>query len=319
MSKSNYRFKVNKRLKIASFSVLALVIIALPVFTFSSRKSELYVDAKASGTQNGSASHPYDSISEAISHAKDRADIHVAKGEYKENISLKDGIKLFGKDKEKTIIKAKKDKYATVSMKNNSTINGFTIKGGKRGIWVENDAKASIVNCIIKDNDDDGIGIEGGNNSVVDQVSISETEIRDNGWDGIYSTGPRKISIMDSEIKGNAKEGINLASGTSAWIYGNSIKENGGTGMKLVLDQSNIWTKKNDIRSNKREGVEVASYGGLGRIDISKSKIVKNGRFGIARLQRAGSANWGGSLTFGIQPELWENYFGSISSVIYLK
>ena len=204
-------------------------------------------------------------------------------------------------------------------MKNNSTINGFTIKGGKRGIWVENDAKASIVDCIIKNNDDDGIGIEGGNTSAVDQVSISKTEIRDNGWDGIYSTGPRKISIMDSEIKGNAKEGINLASGTSAWIYGNSIKENRGSGMKLVLDQSGIWTKKNDIRSNKREGIEIASYGGAGRIDISKSKIVKNGRFGIARLQRAGSTDWGAGLTFGIQSELWENYFGSISNVIYLK
>ena len=315
----NREINANKRLKLAIFGLVILIIIILPVFVLASRKSQLYVDAKASGTQNGSASHPFDSISEAISHAKDKTEIHVAKGEYKENISLKDGIKLFGSDKEKTIIKAKKDKYAAVAMKNNSTINGFTIKGGKRGIWVENDAKASIVDCIIKDNEDDGIGIEGGNAQDSNQVSISETKIKNNGWDGIYSTGPRRISIMDSEISQNRKDGINLAGGTSAWIYGNSIRENGASGMKLISDQSNIWAKKNDIRLNNREGAEISSYGGAGRIDISKSKIVKNSRFGIARLQRAGDTNWGANLTFSAQPELWENFFGGISNVIYIK
>lgn len=319
MSNLNYKIKTDKRLKLAIFALLALLIVTLPVFAFSSRKSELYVDKKASGEQDGSSAHPYDSISKAIDHAKDDAEIHVAKGEYKENISIKDGIKIFGHDKDDTIIKAKKGKLATVSMKNNSEINGLTIKDGKRGIWVENDAKAKIIDCIVKDNDDDGIGIEGGDTKKSNQVIISKVEIKDNGWDGIYSTGARRISITDSKIYRNKKEGINLAAGTSAWIGETSIRENKGSGMKLVIDQSEIWTKNNDIRLNSREGIEIASFGGAGRIDLSKSKIVKNGRFGIARLQRAGYINWGTSLTFGIQPELWENILGNISRVIYIK
>ncbi|KKP78268.1 MAG: hypothetical protein A2271_03990 [Candidatus Moranbacteria bacterium RIFOXYA12_FULL_35_19] len=319
MFTSNYQIKGDKKLKLAIFCFLAFSIITLPMFVFSSRKSELYVDIKAGDEQDGSSSHPYDSISEAIDHAKDKAEIHVAKGEYKENISLEDGIKLFGEDKEKTIINAEKEKQAAVSMKNNSTINGFTIKDGKRGIWVEKDAKVSIVDCIIKDNHDDGIGIEGGDTSSSDQVSISETQIKDNDWTGIYSTGPRRIFITESEISGNKKDGIDLARGTKGWIGENSIRENGGSGMKLVLDGSEIWTRRNDIRENKREGIETASFGIAGRIDIAKTKIVKNGLFGIARLQRAGHADWNKTFTVSDQSELWENRSGNISNVIYIK
>jgi hypothetical protein len=319
MFKLNQEIKADKRLKLAVFSSIALIIIALPIFAFSSRKSDLYVDAKAGDNRDGSTAHPYKSISEAIDHAKDKAEIHVAKGEYKENITLRDGIKIFGEDREKTIIKAKKGSQAVISMKNDSAVDGFTIKDGKRGIWVEKDAKASIVDCVIKYNNDDGIGIEGGNTKKSNQVSISKTKIKSNDWSGIYVTGPRKISITDSEISNNQKGGIDLAGGVSAWIEGTDVKNNGGSGLKLVIDGSDIWTKNNDIRKNNREGIEVASYGGAGRINISKSKIVENDLYGIARLQRAGNINWNTHLTFDIMPEFWGNGSGNISNVIYIK
>ena len=312
--------QINRGLKIAIFSFLALIIIALPTLASSSRKTHLYVDIKAGDEQDGSSSHPYDSINEAIDHAKnkDGVEIHVAKGEYKENITLRNGIKLFGEDREKTIIKAKKGKNEAISMKNNSTINGFTIKNGKSGIWVERDAKASIINCIIKDNDN-GIAIEGGDTKSSNQVSISKTKIKNNSRSGIYSAGARKISITENEIFGNKKDGIDLARETKAWIEENSIRENGGSGMKLVLDESEIWTKRNDIRENKREGIEIASFGGYGRVDIAKSKIVKNGLFGIARLQRAGNINWNNFFTLSNQTEVWRNFSGNISHIIYIK
>ncbi len=320
MFKSNYKIKSNKKLGLAVFCFLALVVMTLPLLVSSSRKSDLYVNAKAGDNRDGSASHPYKSINEAIDHAKnkDKVEIHVAKGEYKENITLRNGIKLFGEDKEKTIIKAKKEKYETVSMKNNSTIDGFTIKNGKKGIWVEKDAEASIINCIVKDNGT-GIAIEGGNTKKSNQVSISKTKIKDNNWSGIYGAGARRISITESEISGNKKDGIDLARGTSAWMEANSIRNNGGSGMKLVLDQSNIWTKKNDIRENSREGIEVSSFGTDGRIDIAKTKIVKNGLFGIARLQRAGNTDWNKFFTVSDQSEIWENRSGNISHIIYIK
>ena len=319
MNKSREKINFKKRLKIAIFGLFLFIIMVLPGFAVSSKKTHLYVDHKVEKSGDGSASHPYRTITEAINNAKDKTEIHVAKGEYEENITLRKGVKLFGEDKEKTVIKAKKERNETVSMKNNSTIDGFTIKNGKMGIWIEKDAEASIINCIIKNNDDDGIGIEGGNTKRSNQVSISKTKIKDNGWSGIYSAGERRISITDSEISENKKDGIDLARGVSAWMENNSIRNNRGSGMKLVIDQSNFWTKKNDIRENGREGIEVASFGGQGRIDISKTKIVKNGLYGIARLQRSGQTDWNQFFTFSNQSEIWENRAGNISNVIYIK
>lgn len=306
--------------KLAVFGIIAFVLITLPIFAFSSRRSDLYVNAKASGNQDGSKDHPYEKISQATDKANGKkVDIHVSKGEYKENIALEKGVRLFGEDKDKTIIKAKKDNRAVVYMKKDVEINGFTIKDGKQGIWVEDKGEAKIINCIIKDNDEDGIYIEASDAKESNQVIISENNVRRNGYKGIRAVGARKVSITDNEIYENKNDGIDLARGTSAWIGGNSIKSNGGSGMKLAIDGSNIWTKNNSVRNNKREGAEIASYGGAGRINISKSKFVDNGLYGIARLQRAGNISWGAYLTDDIKTEFWGNGSGSISNVIYIK
>lgn len=319
MIKLNQILKDKKSLKIAVFVFLALAIMTLPIFAFSSRKSDLYVNAKVTGEQNGSKNHPYKTINQALDKADGKVEIHIAKGEYKENITLKKGVKLLGENKDNTIIKAKKDKWATVFIKNDAEINNLTIKDGKKGIWVKKDAEATITNCFIKDNDGVGIYIEANNINKSNQVVISNTKVKGNDHSGIQAVGARRITITNSEIYGNKKDGIDLARGTSAWIGGTSIKDNKGSGMKLVLDQSSIWTKSNDVRRNSREGIEIASYGTDGKIDISKTKIVDNGRFGIARLQRAGYTSWAKNLTYGIAPEFWGNISGSISSVLYIK
>jgi hypothetical protein len=316
------KMTANNKLKFAILGVAALILIATPIFALGNKRSELWVNQKASGAHDGSKDHPFKTIWEALDKAKDKAEIHVAKGEYSENIELKDGIKLFGEDKDNTIIKAKKDKWSAVLMKDNSEIDGFTIKDGKRGIWIEKYAKVSIIDCAIKYNDKDGIAIEGGNTNKADAVFISKTEIRKNGQAGIWSTGPRRVIIVDSDILDNGSDGINLAQGTSAWIADNRINNNDGSGMKLAIDRSNIWTRDNSIRENGREGVEVSLFGVAGRIDIAKTKIVDNALHGIAKLNRAvaGSASlWNKYLTIDAKTQFWGNKQGDISRIIFVK
>lgn len=308
--------------KLAILGVLALVMIVLPAFAAGGRRGDLYVSAKAGSTQNGSKTHPYKTIAQAIDKANGRTDIHVSKGEYKENVVLKNGVRLFGEDKDNTVIKAKKDKWSVVSIEENSEINGFTIKDGKRGIWVDKYAKTSIIDCIIKDNEKDGVAIEGGKDTKKENaVYISKTEIKKNGQAGIYSTGERRVIIVDSEILENKSDGVDLSRGTSAWIAENKIKDNKGSGLKLTIDGSNIWTKNNSIRENSREGVEISFFGGAGRIDMAKSKIVDNNLYGIAKLQRANFSEslWEKYLTFGSKVEFWGNRAGNISKVIFIK
>ncbi len=323
MKKLEQKMKKRNKIKLYVIGLTAVVILSLPVFAFSSHKTDIYVNIKANGEENGSVEHPYKTINQALNEADKRTEIHVAKGEYNENITLKKGVKLFGEDRDRTIIKAKKSKWATVRMEDDSEIDGFTIKRGKQGIRVGSHAKSSIIDCVIKYNKKDGVLIEGGNTKKSNGIYISKTRIRNNGKSGIYSMGPRRVVLMDSDVLNNRGDGVDLAAGTSAWIAENSIKDNKGSGFKLTIGTSNIWMKKNSIRKNKREGIEISFFGGNGRINIAKSKIIGNHRYAVAKIQRtSGRFNsnlWNKYLTFGSKNEFSRNIFGSISRIIFVK
>lgn len=312
----------SKKAKAVIVALTAGVFVAVPFFGLGSHHDDLYVNAKASGMQDGSKNHPYKKIAWAIDKADSNTEIHVSKGEYVENITLKKGIKLYGHDKDDTIIKAKKDKWSTVYMEDNSEIDGFTITRGDRGIWVGKHAKAKIINCVVKYNDGDGIGIEGYDTSKSDLVYIGKSEIRNNGRAGIYVTGPRKISFMDNGIRENDGDGMDIVGGVSAYIASNSVKNNGGSGIVATIDGSDIWTKSNSIRRNKREGMEVTSFGAAGHINVAKAKFVDNGRYAVTRLQRGGnlsSTAWNQQLTFENNNYFAGNALGNISRIFWLR
>lgn len=320
MSKISQKWGEKNKQKAGLVAIIAVILIALPMLAFSSRTHKLYVNDNASGAQDGSKSHPYKTISEAISKADGKTEIHISNGIYKENIALKSDMEIYGEDKNETIIEADKSSESVVTMKDDTVINKVTIKGGSNGIKVRDNAKASIIKCVIKDNNRDGIKIESDGTSDSRRVSISENTIKDNDWSGIYS-GRRNLSIVENDILDNGKDGVDIAKGSKAWIADNEIKDNSGSGMKLAIDGSDIWTKSNNVRSNRREGMEASFSGAAGRINIAKSKFRDNGRYGIARIQdfplNANSQNlWKRYLTFDANNEFSQNGEASISVII---
>ncbi len=299
-------------------AILLVAALMFPSMSFAGTK-DIYVDDDASGTQDGSASHPYKTIWEAIKKAEKtdkNVEIHLASGTYKENIVVPKNTKIFGAGTDKVTIKSDDDDKAVVKLNHKSEINKVTIKGGRYGVLVDGDDRASIIECIIKDNRKDGIKIEPASVQEKYIVSITDSKIYDNGGSGIYSE-KRQLSIINNEIINNDGDGIDIEGGSSAWIYKNQIKDNDKSGLKLTLDGSSIWTKNNTYRDNDREGIEVESYGGNGRIDIIKSKLYKNERYGISRVQRGNfsSSVWNG-LTVQEDTTFWENVLGTLSCVI---
>lgn len=320
MSKISQKWGGINKQRAGLIAIIAVILIALPMLVSSSKTHKIYVDNDASGTQDGSKSHPYKTISKAISESDGKTEIHVDNGIYKENITLKSDMKLFGEDKNGTIIEAASGSDSVVTMKDDTVINKVTVKGGTNGIKVREKASAEIIKCVIMDNDRDGIKIESDGMSDSRKVDISKNTIKDNGWSGIYA-GRRSLSIMDNDIYKNGKDGVDIAKGSKAWISGNVIKDNRGSGMKLAIDGSDIWTKSNDLRNNKREGLEVSFSGAAGKINLAKSKFRSNGRYGIARVQdfpiNANSANlWNRYLTFDNANEFYKNDGGNISVII---
>lgn len=300
-------------------SLLLVVVFVLPFLTFASSRKDMYVDGSRAGVENGSQASPYRTISEALVHADKKTDVHVAKGVYLDNIEIPSGVRVFGSDQNDVIIRAKNEKKVVVSMKDDTEINKVTIEKGNEGIWIKKDAKVSIVKCVVKNNDEDGIKIASGSTKKRDAVSITESIIKNNGRAGVYSQ-KRRLVLMENEISENESDGVDLAVGTSAWIEGNEFKDNEGSGLKVRLDESDIWTKSNKYRDNKNSGIEIDAYGKAGRVDINKSKFSENKDFAIARISRNAVA---GKIWDGLSAQT-NNTFemskkGNVSSIIRLK
>jgi len=321
MFKTSLKAAVNNKRKLVVFGLVAALLVLVPTVTFSSKKAKVYVDASASGTQNGTNANPFKTIKQAMDAVSGKTEIHVAKGIYKENVKIKEDVEIFGADKNAVIIEAADRDEPVVSMEDDSLINKVTIKKGKYGILVDNDAGASVIKCVIKDNKKDGIKIEKDGTKKSRMVNVSESEIRNNGGAGIYSQ-KRRLSLVKNEVRDNAKDGIDIEKGAVAWIAENKIKDNEGVGLKLRVDGSEIWTKKNTISGNDNGGAEISFSGEAGRIDLAKSKIYKNSKFGIVKVQRGGLSNsmnlWNRYLTFNGN-QLYENPAGNISKIFVVN
>lgn len=281
-----------------SYKAIISAFVAIMLFVAPSiagaEDKQIFVDGSASGEEKGTASKPYHSISKAIKNADKDTDIIVKPGVYKENITLPYGYELFGEDRDKVFIDGDDDE-STVTMDDKTEIYGITIQDGRYGIKVREDSRVSITHCIIEKSEGDGIHVD---SSRVDDrylVSISDSIIRDNDRTGIYVEKSR-ISIDNNKIQGNGSDGVDLQKGVRAWIGHNEIKYNDGSGMKLRYDDSEIWTERNRVRGNDREGIEINAYIENGRIDIKDSYIDENDRWGIARVSRN-----------GLSESLWNN------------
>lgn len=281
-----------------AIAIILASLFVLPFLSFAGSQKKIYVDAKNLGTEDGSAANPFNTISEALRSAAKETDVHIANGTYRENIEIPKEVSVFGESRSGVIILAKNDDKAAVVMKDDTKINKVTIRLGKNGIKVKEDAEVSIIDCIIEDSEDDGISIEKGKVGKDQMVSISDSTIRNNERAGIFSE-KRKLSLIDNEIVSNDKDGLVMQKGVSAWLEGNNFEENDGVGLRAVLDGSKIWTKNNKVEENKKGGVMIDAYGASGRIDLKKTKFTDNDNFAVIRIARGSNVGnvWNG-LTF---------------------
>lgn len=298
------------------FSFLLFGIILLVPVASSGDGKVIYVDRDASGTQDGSWDHPYKTIRKALDHTDEGTEVYVAKGTYKENITIPRDVELYGMtgDRDDVTIEGDSDE-PTVEMKHEASISHVTIEGGKYGILVRYDAKAHIYDVKIDDAKRDGIYAHAAQRNKGRRLYIDHVEIRDSGKAGIFSK-ERMVVIVDSEIHRNNGNGIDFLAGVKGWIEKTHVKDNDKSGLVIISDGSDIWMDKSHFRRNGREGVQIEGYGASGSVGIKRSKAVDNGRYGIAIVSRnaAGSNVWKNYIPDRV--EYWGNGFGNVSSVI---
>jgi hypothetical protein len=294
-------------------SLLVLAIVVIPVFSFAKDGTTLYVNSAASGAQNGSSSHPFKTIGAALGAAKSGDKVNVASGTYKENITLPKKVKLVGAGKGKSVIVSDKNDESVVTMKDGSRIEGVSVRKGRVGIVVKDGAKAEIVNALVEDNRHEGVIALKADVNDDGKLSISNTEIRDNGWSGVYSE-KRKLVILDSDIKSNDRSGVALAKGVKAYLDNNSVSNNRESGLSIVLDGSNVSVVGgNTFRNNRLDGIAIVSNGGSGSVIVKKSRLSENDHYGVSKTAKNGAS---ASVWKGVSLEEGNNYFGNTNGNI---
>jgi hypothetical protein len=289
------------------FLVILIIFTAIKVGAGSTL---IYVDADYSGDEEGSSSKPFTKIQDAIDEAADRdRDVYVREGEYEENLKLWEDVKLYGSDKDEVMIEAEDDDEPVIKMYDDSEIFDVTLKEGKYGVLVNNDSKAFIQDCIIIDNEDDGIFIQEAETDKDEIVEIYDSFIAHNGWNGIYSE-ERKFSIKRNEIYNNDGDGVEFANDSEGVFEDNLVKDNDGVGLRVFIDESELYIKDNTFRSNNKSGMEVGASGQWGKIVLDKkNKFYKNKNYGIVRVERApfSSHQWNQSLSIEHGVIFWDN------------
>ena len=304
---------------LVGFLLATVLTVSFLTFKVGAGSNFVYVDADYDGSEDGSSSHPFTEIQDAVdkAHKKGR-DVYVRSGEYKENIKLWEGVELHGKDKDKVEIKADDDDEPVIKMYDNTEVHHVTVKDGQYGILVNDSAKAYIEDCIIRDNEDDGIFIEVAKTNNDNIVEIRDSSIYNNGWNGIYSE-ERKFSIKNNEIFNNDGDGAEFEKGSEGVFEDNKLKDNDGVGLRLTIDGSEIYVKDNTFRSNDKSGAEVGAEGKMGTIHFNyKNKFYENKGFGIVRVERSpfSADQWNNSLNIDGGINYWSNSGPDVSHFI---
>lgn len=288
-----------------------------PVFVWGGSR-DIYVDRDNQGKEDGSRDHPYRTIDKALKKAKKGSNVFVAKGRYKTNITIPKNVRVIGgKSIGDVVIEGDKDQ-PTVTMKDDTEIKKVTIKGGRHGIRVEDEAEAKIIEIVIKDSVRDGIHIDRGTLAKKDEVFIEKTEIKDNRLAGIFAER-RSVVVIDTDIVRNG-DGVDFTAGVKAWFKDTRINDNRGSGLKLTLDGAEFWSRDLSVRRNGREGVEVNAYGATGSIGFKEAAFVDNGRFGIAKVARGRGAETAlGTRLFLEKTRFEGNRSGSVSKALWIQ
>jgi len=161
----------------------------------------------------------------------------------------------------------------------------FTMSGGtieKGGVAAEKGVSITMKGGTIRNNNGPGIGIWGGENSV---VTISGGTISGNGGNSVFIGGTgTKLTISGGNISGNADTGIQVGGGAkscSVTISGGTVSGNGHTGIFLDDNSENCTAtiSGGTISGNKDDGVVLT--GKNNKLTMTSGTISDNGSIGV--------------------------------------
>jgi len=263
-----------------------------PVSTTIEYDPNIYVDAgNATEIEDGTQTHPFDTIAEGIEAVVPGKSVRVAAGTYNEQLIIDKSITLQGESRDNTYITGSNLTGNLISVTaDDVTISGFKIDGGSKtdvGIYSDSSSSIEISGNIIQNQQDSGIFYHSAVNNYSSGIYVYDNEISSNSTNGIKITGAGSGIIESNTITKNT-DGIRTNDSASLEVKHNKINENSSAGI-LCQDSSFLLIWDNEITINDygiRVGVRSSDttnpdIGGGDKDGVGQNKIVGNKSYGV--------------------------------------
>ena len=257
--------------------LLILLLVAAPAKA-SAASYDLYVDGSYGGDEEGTSEKPFTTIKKALEKAEKNSSgerkIYIKSGSYSENLTLAKGVRLYGQDKNNTVITG--SGFSHIVLEEDNALENLTISGGTNAVTVN--GKATINKCVIKNALKNGIDAKASNF----QITIERSELTKNGK-GAYIEKGRNVTIDGNYVHNNSEEGLDLRNKIRGTVTNNDITSNGEGGIEIIAGSSDVDIKNNTISKNKASGIANQFYpqAKTGKISILNNTISRNNDYGI--------------------------------------
>ncbi len=197
-----------------------------------------YVDAAATGRQNGSEEFPFRSISMGLGFVTNGGTVHVAPGDYAENLVIRQPVKLLGAGIGETILLADITRKGIEIQSGDVEVAGFSIVGQGEpdpdnyfigGIWAE-----EVDNITLRDNEVGpywmmGIGAGKAANIRIENNRVSQISGADYGESYGYIVALSHDILMKDNLAFDIEEGFGFyVSESQGLLQGNTSTGNAG-------------------------------------------------------------------------------------------
>ena len=211
----------------------------------------IYVDAaNATGIEDGTKTHPFNTVTEGIIAVSPGKSVIVATGTYYEQLIINKSITLQGASQDNTFISGSglTGNLITIGA-DHVTITGFTIDGSSStsiGLYFDSYSFVNINNNIIQNNSSYGINYS--NSS----PTIENNNIKNNNYSGI-DVGTGGAGIIRNNFVVSSKHGIRTYGDSCPEINGNNISNN-NTGI-YCRESATPIISYNTISNNSGYGI----------------------------------------------------------------
>ena len=253
---------------------------------------ELWVNVGSkSAHETGTREAPYRSLGRALANAPAACVLRVASGEYREHVTLRDGITLKGEGSTRPVVRGADRTRPTVQMSGTCAMDFIHVTGGGDGIVATLGSKVRIVRCEVVNPGGDGIHFEkhrGGTNPRT-EIHIEDCYVS-GARDGIDVEG-NKGQVIRSRLIGNTDDGLDYDGDTDFAALDNDIRDNFDDGIEIRLQtRTRARIEHNVILGNGEDGIEVIDTPESGptanEVTISENMVRANRRYGISAVNQ---------------------------------